>query len=565
MKIEISVLTACDGCASSLAAWYSNVVRLVGVFLLLLPGITWPDYVIFGSFRSNDNANNWAKRLSQLFGEEITSITVQGDDGVWYRVQSGHVDEARVRLLVRKSDASGIKYWRPQSNQGSSGPGMVTPRLVAPPGLIRPDVQAEESKELASTVSAPAREGKSNDVARVKPIAVSGHRARRQWDVDVGLQSRLFAKQGIAGQGKSESSLSLEPSYYRTWQQDRQSLTFTPFIRIDSRDSDRSHFDVRELFWTRIGEDWDLHVGARRVFWGVTEFHHLIDVINQTDLVENIDGEDKLGQPMVQVSFVRDWGIVDVYALPGFRKRSFPGEQGRLRTPLVVEDRAVFESGAEDLRTDFAVRWSSQLGPFEVGLHHFSGTSRDPMFLPSMIHGTVAGLQAYYPVIDQSGIDALAISGDLTVKFEGMSRGGYGERYHAFNAGIEKTLVGVLGTPIDLGVVIEYMHDERGDDAINTLFEHDVAFGGRFTFNDFADTRALVGVVADTQNSDLIYSIEASRQLSPTWSVSLEGRVFQGGRSLPSGLHFAQMFAPEYKSAWLQQDDYFQIEFKKFF
>ena len=137
-----------------------------------------------------------------------------------------------------------------------------------------------------------------------------------------------------------------------------------------------------------------------------------------------------------------------------------------------------------------------------------------------MIHGTVVGLQAYYPVIDQSGIDALAISGDLTVKFEGMSRGGYGERYHAFNAGIEKTLVGVLGTPIDLGVVIEYMHDERGDDAINTLFEHDVAFGGRFTFNDFADTRALVGVVADTQNSDLIYVTAPLRNLLPTRRIS---------------------------------------------
>jgi len=520
--------------------------------------------VIFGSFRSNDNANNWAKRLSQLFGEEITSITLQGDDGVFYRVQSGDLDEDRVRLLARKSDASGVKYWSPQSSKGSSGPLMLTPRLVAPPGLVRPEVQPV-GKELESTVSAPAHAGQSDDVAGVKPIAVLGPRPRRQWDVDVGLQSRLFAERGIAGQGKSESSLSLEPSYYRTWQQDRQSLTFTPFMRIDSRDNDRSHFDIRELFWTRIGENWDLHVGARRVFWGVTEFHHLIDVINQTDLVENIDGEDKLGQPMVQVSLVRDWGIVDIYALPGFRQRSFPGEQGRLRPPLVVEDRAIFESGAEDLRTDFAVRWSNQLGPFEVGLHHFSGTSRDPMFLPSMIHGTVAGLQAYYPIIDQSGIDALAISGDLTVKFEGMSRGGYGARYSAFNAGFERTLVGVLGTAIDLGVVIEYMHDERGDDAINTLFEHDVAFGGRFTFNDFADTRALVGVVADTQNSDLIYSIEASRQLSPTWLVSLEGRVFQGGRSLPSDLYFAQMFAPEYKSAWIQQDDYFQIEFKKFF
>ena len=34
---------------------------------------------------------------------------------------------------------------------------------------------------------------------------------------------------------------------------------------------------------------------------------------NQTDGVEDIDSEDKLGQPMVNLTLERDWGALDLY------------------------------------------------------------------------------------------------------------------------------------------------------------------------------------------------------------------------------------------------------------
>jgi hypothetical protein len=51
-----------------------------------------------------------------------------------------------------------------------------------------------------------------------------------------------------------------------------------------------------------------------------------VDIINQTDLVENIDGEDKLGQPMVHFSYFGDWGVVDFFLLPYLRERTYPGK-----------------------------------------------------------------------------------------------------------------------------------------------------------------------------------------------------------------------------------------------
>ncbi len=103
-------------------------------------------------------------------------------------------------------------------------------------------------------------------------------------------------------------SLAAQPEYYRAWDDGRQNFTFVPFLRWDQSDSERSHVDIRELTWLRAADNWELRVGIRKLFWGVTESQHLVDIINQTDLVEAPDGEEKLGQPMLNLALIRDWG-----------------------------------------------------------------------------------------------------------------------------------------------------------------------------------------------------------------------------------------------------------------
>jgi hypothetical protein len=73
---------------------------------------------------------------------------------------------------------------------------------------------------------------------------------------------------------------------------------------------------VRELVWLKVSDTWELRAGTSKVFWGVAESQQLADNINQTDLVEDIDQEDKLGQPLVNLSLVRDWGNLDLFVLP---------------------------------------------------------------------------------------------------------------------------------------------------------------------------------------------------------------------------------------------------------
>jgi hypothetical protein len=528
--------------------------------------------VAFGSFSSSANAQNWAAKLSAMFDHPMQISPIETNGTALYRVTSDELSEQAYTLMARKARASGISYWRISAAQPDVPPGRIdTPlgaaRMTPPSPPARqtstpPDATVAQDKLGVPVVSQPVTtQPATTQPDRTQPLTT----VNRSLDWTLGLQSRLFAEEGVYGQDQAEVSLSAELDYFIGWRGDARSVTFTPFMRIDSADSKRTHFDVRELFYSRVADNWDLHIGAKRVFWGVTEFHHLIDIINQTDLVENIDTEDKLGQPMVQWSTVADWGVLDVYALPGFRERTFAGEDGRLRLPFKVLDDADYESGARTRRTDFALRWSHFMGPFEVGVHHFSGTSREPILEPQLAPNGELVLRPYYPVIDQTGIDAQAFYADWALKIEGFTRSGFGDRYAAANIGLERTLVGIMGTRADLGVVAEYMFDERDEEAFNTLFEHDVALGGRFSLNDFADTKALLGVIFDTDNNDYVISLEASRRLGADWLLSLEGRVFAGGQDIDTDTTAAVLLQQRYKSAWLQQDDYLQVEFRKFF
>jgi hypothetical protein len=164
-------------------------------------------------------------------------------------------------------------------------------------------------------------------------LLICGPLRAGEWSGYVEGQLRYFTQRALDGdQNDATLSLAVQPEYYRRWDKGKQSLLFVPFARLDSQDEERSHADIRELIWTYVGDGFETRAGIGKVFWGVTEALHLVDVINQIDLLENPDGEQKLGQPMFKLSLERQWGIVDLYLLPGFRQRTFPGEEGRLRT-----------------------------------------------------------------------------------------------------------------------------------------------------------------------------------------------------------------------------------------
>ena len=103
----------------------------------------------------------------------------------------------------------------------------------------------------------------------------------------VGIEGRFFFHEEMFDeQEKDNGSVVLEPEFYHEFLSGH-SFTFVPFYRCDSADSRRSHFDIRELNYLWLADDWELRVGVGKVFWGTTEFVHLVDIINQNDRVVN--------------------------------------------------------------------------------------------------------------------------------------------------------------------------------------------------------------------------------------------------------------------------------------
>ncbi|MGE0861965.1 MAG: hypothetical protein AB7I01_22620 [Gammaproteobacteria bacterium] len=370
---------------------------------------------------------------------------------------------------------------------------------------------------------------------------------------DLALEVRGFPQAARdPAQGDASVALALRPELYRAWNDEADSVLFSPFARLDQNDRRRTHVDVRELTYVHAAPEWELRVGARQVFWGVAESNHLVDVINQFDLVENLDGEDKFGQPMVNVAWKQPWGTVDAFVLTGFRERSFPGRDGRLRTALPVDvDRPRYESPAGPRHVDYALRYAHTLGPVDFGIAHFHGTSREPRLVVAPNRRGAPSLRPFYDLIDQTSLDVLAVVDSCALKLEALRRAGMGETFAALVGGFEYTWVGVAESPLDIGLLGEYHYDERGDRA-TTPFNHDVFVGSRLGFNDAADSQLLAGVVVDTHGGGEFVNVEARRRFGERWRLELELRMFLDVP--PSDLLYG--FA---------RDDYLQLELARFF
>lgn len=384
--------------------------------------------------------------------------------------------------------------------------------------------------------------------------------------LSLGLTSLAFAEDNIRLSGKiaveitsfseegkfsdqnyqTSGSIAAEPELYWESANGDHTLNFIPFFRLDARDDERTHGDIRELLWSYINGNWEVRSGVGKVFWGVTEFNHLVDIINQTDGVESFDGEDKLGQPMINVSHVADWGIIDGFILPGFRERTFPGEDGRFRfDPAVSVDDAEYESDDEERHIDFALRWSHSIGVYDLGVYGFSGTDRNPIFQFSD-----GELIPYYQQIDQLGVDVQATVDSWLLKLEGIYQSSNTDDFGAAQAGFEYTLYGIFSSAADMGLLAEYGWDSRGDEA-GSAAQNDIYLGARVTFNNTQDSALLVGTSYDNDFNSKTLLVEASTRLNDYWTVAVDGVLFETEEDDP-----AHAF---------EQDDRLQLTLERFF
>lgn len=354
-----------------------------------------------------------------------------------------------------------------------------------------------------------------------------------QWDSSIAGEWLAFSDNAVfAGEENSYLSAAVDTEYYNEWNDGDDLFTFKPFFRFDQYDDERTHGDIRELSWIHASDDWEIQAGISKVFWGVTETIHLVDVINQSDTVENVDGEDKLGQPMINVTLIRDWGVVSAFVLPGFRERTFPGLRGRPRFGILIDtDASVYEDSDKQREIDFALRYTHTLGDWDVGISHFSGTSREPRFVLSgpVVLGIPTAVAPLYEQINQTGIDLLANIGSWQWKLEAINRSGQGKTFIAAAGGFEYTFVGVFESDMDIGLISEYLYDGREDDVTtspftSSPFQNDFVLGTRIVLNDAESSELLMSVIVDLEGEGNNFNIEGSRRIGDNMKLSIEAR-----------------------------------------
>lgn len=318
---------------------------------------------------------------------------------------------------------------------------------------------------------------------------------------------------------------SLVASAKASWTSNDKSVVIdvSPFLRLDETDPDRSHWDLREAAVNLYGSLVDVRVGISKVFWGVTESRKLVDIVNQTDLVEELEGDEKLGQPMLMLRGHLDNSEASLFILPAFRPRTLPGEKGRLRPALPINRMlAEYESDAHTHRIDIAGRLKTRIDDFDIGLSYFNGTSREPRF---ELGGS--SLIPVYDVIDQAGLDVQATLGATLLKLEAITRDGHrgfdARRFSAVVTGVEHTISQPFETDWDLGLILEFTWDDRPLSAPPTIYDKDFFVGARFAFNDTDDSSALVGALFDADTGSIYATIEGSSRIDDVLRFEVEG------------------------------------------
>ena len=174
-----------------------------------------------------------------------------------------------------------------------------------------------------------------------------------------------------------------------------------------------------------------------------------------------------------------------------------------------------------------------------------------------------------YDVIHQTGLDAQLTTDAWLLKLESILRSGQGETFGGLTGGFEYTFGGIFGSVTDLGLLVEYSLDSRGEAVLGgdpldvsaevppdplgfSVFQNDLFVGSRLALNDTESTSLLGGAAIDLDTGSILLILETSRRIADDWTMEIEARAFGG----------ADSGEPLYS---LRRDDYLRVAVSRYF
>lgn len=331
------------------------------------------------------------------------------------------------------------------------------------------------------------------------------------------------------------------------------------FVRHDEVDRGRSAAFPEEawLEWKR--DRLRLAVGWDMLTWSATEAFHPADVVNSRYFDSNIEGFEKLGEPLAELRVKIGQGNVAAYFMPYFTPPIFPSPRSRLSfTPPSVRLGRALRLQGDGTVTDG--RWVSQwgvaaqqtVGDADVSVHVLQHVDRflpvvgvdtrggqlRPLFRPvlqvggtyqQVFAGLIVKLEAAYLMFDRPALAAGTPFVPLDPRALGEDRD-----HGAIAVGLEYGFSHDNGWETTLLVEGQSIFAEgrglRGNARIRrelNLFQRDVLAGVRLALQDEADSALLAFLAVDVEDPDQIFAnLGYGRRLGEEWSLKTGLRIF---------------------------------------
>jgi hypothetical protein len=282
----------------------------------------------------------------------------------------------------------------------------------------------------------------------------------------------------------------------------------------DKDDQERRYVDFSEFYYKYNFEDSELLLGRNTLFWGALEVYNLVDVFNTKDALDDpFDYDKKLG--VWNISWTRFFDNSEFSLLLRLKEEDQKFQESAsvfnfLPLPynsdlmLQYDNRPSlfvrYSGSGEEIQIDYAFMYEAGYDNQRYFSYEYeSGKLRQYAYW-------VNKLMAYTTLILEDTIykaeGAYALSDDVKVS-----------DYLHVGLGLEHTLYGIWEKK-DLGLLAEYYGYYQFNDTkfsareLGVLFQNDLYFGGRFSFNDTAGSEILAGVDFDLDNHEEIYFLK---------------------------------------------------------
>lgn len=347
----------------------------------------------------------------------------------------------------------------------------------------------------------------SNSINAQEKESISKHLIRGNSSIDYSYFNKAPLR---ANQHKQYLSLLFTGEY--KYIRGKFKFTAQPYMRLDAIDKYRSHIDLRNFYITYWDKKFSVNAGMRLYTLGKFTGFSLVDILNRIDVQESILDFKKLGQPSLDVKYLKNNFTFKIYFMPYLRSVNFNADRSRLLLiPFAIDNNKIaFQSDLKEYYPNLASRIGYKKNNTEIVIGFFHGYNKNPDFI---YHPTNQNFSEYYPIMSQWSLEWQSIYKGLTFTSELIN-----QKY--------KDNKNYIGIHLALGYDISKHY--QGNSTMNISFEYvndkyrisrNAPFGNNFitlyrlNFGDIKNTEFSVKIFSDKHLKYHFFDTSLSRRV----------------------------------------------------